>query len=130
MLFGAFEARSDNITLSGLRKRDGERLLPLLVLHHGRPVKTDALAQTLWAASGSLDILHQAASHLRRVLAEQAHRLQSPKGTLALDLAGARVDVVDFDAAVESGEIQSLKTAIALYRRGLLLEGWDEAKDH
>src|SRR2546425_13330734 len=67
-LFGAFEARCSGAAIPDLQKRDGERLLALLALQHGRPVKTEALAQTLWAASGSLDSLHQAASHLRRSL--------------------------------------------------------------
>ena len=129
-LFGAFEACCGGVSLPGLQKRDGVRLLALLTLQHGRPVKTEVLAQTLWAASGSLDSLHQAASHLRRALAEHAYRLQSPKGTLILDLAGAQVDVIAFDAAIASGDIDSLKTAIGLYRRGALMEGWDEVKDH
>src|SRR5579871_1031627 len=128
-LFGAFEASSNGILLPGLQRRDGERLLALLALQQGRPIKSEALARTLWAASGSLDSLHQAVSHLRRALAEHTYRLQSLKGALLLDLAGAEVDVLTFDAALYQGDIPSLKTAVALYQRGPLLEGWDEVKD-
>lgn len=128
-LFGGFEACCGGASLPDLQKRDGERLLVLLALQHGRPVKTEVLAQTLWPTSGSLDSLHQAASHLRRALVEHAYRLQSPKGTLALDLAGVQVDILAFDEAIASTDIDSLKTAIGLYRRGMLLEGWDEVKD-
>ena len=128
-LFGAFEARCGGVALSGLQKRDGERLLALLAFQQGRPVKTELLAQSLWAASGSLDSLHQSVSHLRRELAEQARLIQSPKGYLLLDLAGVEVDVIVFDTAIAAGDIESLKTAISLYRRGTLLAGWDEVRD-
>src|SRR5258707_1189473 len=121
-LFGAFEARCGGASLPDLQKRDGERLLALLALHNGRPVKTEVLAQTLWRESGSLDSLHQAASHLRRALGENGHRLQSLKGTLMLDVSGVQVDVNEFDEAIGSGDINSLKKAIGLYRRGALLE--------
>ncbi len=128
-VFGRFDACMDGVALPGLQKRDGERLLALLTLHHGHPVKTGTLAETLWAASASLDSLHQAASHLRRALAEHAYRLQSPKGFLFLDLAGAPVDLVTFDSAIAQGDIESLKAAVSLYQRGPLLEGWDDVKD-
>src|SRR5689334_14993947 len=98
-LFGGFEACCGGDPLAGLQERDGERLLALLALQHGRPLRTDALAQSLWPASGSLDSLHQAASNLRRALGELAHCLQSPKGSLQLDLAVVRADVVAFDRA-------------------------------
>src|SRR5437660_1228683 len=98
-LFGRFEAACGGDAIPDLRKRDGERLLALLALQNGRPVKTDILAETLWPASGSLDSLHQAVSHLRRALGEHACRLQSPKGALMLDLTDVRVDVLAFDAA-------------------------------
>lgn len=128
-LFGAFEAQIDGMALPDLQKRDGERLLALLTLQHGRPTKTETLAQTLWPASGSLDSLHQAASHLRRALGDNAFRLQSPKGTLLLDLEGARADILEFDSAIASGNFGLMKSAIDLYRRGALLDGWDEVKN-
>jgi len=128
-LFGTFEARSGGASIPGLHKRDGIRLLAFLALEHGRPIKTDVLAQTLWAASGSLDSLHQATSNLRRSLADHAFRLQSPKGSLLLDLLDVQVDVERFDTAIVQENVDGLKGAIELYRRGTLLEGWDEVKD-
>ncbi len=128
-LFGAFEARLGDAAIPDLQKRDGERLLALLTLQHGHPLKTELISERLWPASGSLDSLHQAVSHLRRALAEHAWRLQSPKGILLFDLEGVKADVIAFDSAVVSRDIDSLKLAVGLCQRGALLEGWDEVKD-
>src|SRR5262249_14422631 len=59
-------------------------------------------------------------------LGPEAERLRSPTPrTLVLDLAGAAVDLVTFDAALSRGDPASLAEAAALYR-GPLLEGCTE----
>src|SRR5205807_2365 len=56
----------------------------------------------------------------------EACRLHSPTpSSLALDLAGATVDLLTFDAAIARGDDESLAAAVAVYR-GPLLEGWAE----
>src|SRR5439155_13173409 len=52
--------------------------------------------------------------------------LHSPSAScLSLDLTGACVDIVRFNAAVACGDPPSLEQAVALYQ-GPLLEGWTE----
>src|SRR5262249_42852577 len=59
----------------------------------------------------------------RKALGREGERLQSPtRDTLTLDLAGAEVDVVRFDAALKAGDEAALERAVALYG-GPLLEG-------
>jgi DNA-binding SARP family transcriptional activator len=115
----------NGIPLIGLQTREGERLLALLVIHARRTVLSTTLAATLWPETESLDSLRQSVIHLRQVLGEEAPRLQTPKGGLFLELNGTDVDVIAFDAAVERGDLASLKAAVSLYR-GPLLHGWEE----
>src|ERR1051326_1454774 len=92
-LFGPFEARKNGQLLTSLQAREGERLLALLVLNHGRVVASSTLASTLWPETGSLDSLRHSVTHVRQVLGDDSCRLQSAKGGLLLDLAGAGGDV-------------------------------------
>jgi len=124
-LFGFFEAHLNGVPMTGLRVRDAERLLALLALNHGRMLQSASLAATLWPETGSLESLRQSVTHLRSLLGEQGERLKSSKGGLFLDLEGAEVDVVAFDQAVASDNIQALRQALALYRGPLLLN-WEE----
>src|SRR5207302_8267516 len=64
---------------------------------------------------------------LRDALGPEAHRLQTPTPrTLRLDLAGADVDVLRFDAAIAAGDGPSLERAVRLYRGPLLVECSEE----
>src|SRR5262249_42938489 len=70
--------------------------------------------------------LRNSLTDLRHALGPEAFRLRSPTlHTLLLDLSGAEVDVLDFDAAITQGDQASLERAVALYR-GALLEGCAE----
>jgi TolB-like protein len=134
-LFGPFEARLHGALLPRLHSRKEDWLLALLALRHGTEMERPWLAGTLWpdsAASQALAYLRNTLTDLRRALGPQAHRLCSPTPrTLCLDLAGAEVDVIGFDAAVARGQERSdargasLETAVSLYR-GSLLEGCTE----
>jgi predicted ATPase/DNA-binding SARP family transcriptional activator/Tfp pilus assembly protein PilF len=107
--------------------RKGAWLLALLILRHERPVDRLWLASTLWPDSTEVEArknLRNTLYELRRTLAEHAQRLHSPTpATLSLDLNGAEVDLLAFDAALAKGDAPEL--AVRLYS-GPLLEGCTE----
>lgn len=125
-MFGPFAVQLYNMPLPALRTRKGAWLLALLVLHHPRPIERSWLAATLWPDSDdreALRNLRNSLSDLRKALGEQAIRLHSPiPGLLALDLTGAEVDLLTFDAAIPSKDPVALDRAVGIYR-GCLLEG-------
>jgi non-specific serine/threonine protein kinase len=104
-------------------------LLALLALRHGDEVERAWVAGTLWPDSpeaAALANLRNSLTDLRQALGPEAARLRSPTShTLGLDLAGAAVDVIAFDQAIQGGDAPALETAVGLYR-GPLLEGWTE----
>src|SRR5205823_2051013 len=106
--------------------RKGWWVLALMALREGRPMERSWLAGTLWPESSESDALanlRRTLNNLRRALGDQACRLRSPSlRVIRLDLAGATVDLIDFDAAIRAGDEESLKRAVAMYR-GPLLEG-------
>jgi DNA-binding SARP family transcriptional activator len=128
-LFGPFAVRVNGAPLPRLRTRKGEWLLALLVLRAGRVVDRDWLAASLWPESpktAALVNLRTSLLDVRRALGPEADRLRSPTTrTLSLDLAGAEVDLVAFDAAIARHDPASLEQAVELYR-GPLLEGCSE----
>jgi non-specific serine/threonine protein kinase len=124
-LFGPFEAWVESAPLPPFRTRKGQWLLALLAIRHGAAVDRDWLAGTLWpesSQSAALANLRRSLTDLRQRLGSQAARLTATPHTLCLDLAGAAVDLLTFDAALHQEAAASLETAIALYR-GPLLEG-------
>ncbi len=129
-LFGPFNAFVDSQPLPPLRSVKGQHLLALLVLRGGQAVERAWLAQTLWPDSDIVNAqasLRQCLADLKRALGAQAASLQSPaRATLRLDLAGADIDVLAFDKAIQQGKPDTLDRAVALYR-GELLEGVGEA---
>ena len=128
-LFGPLHVRVDGLPLPPFRSRKHLWVLALLTLRHNRPVEREWLAGTLWPdvdQSSGFANLRPVLSELRRALAAQGNRLQSPdRLTLLLDLTDAEVDLLQFDAAIKSGKLSSLQQAVALYR-GPLLEGCNE----
>jgi predicted ATPase/DNA-binding SARP family transcriptional activator len=131
-LFGPFEARQNGDLLPRLRTRKGEWLLALLALRGGRAVDRAWLAALLWPDSPepqSLANLRNSLKDLRRALGPEANRLRCSEHVsrgasraLALELDGAEVDVLAFDAAVARDDPPALERAVSLYR-GPLLEG-------
>src|SRR6266542_2492845 len=117
-LFGPLQARVDSQPLPRARTRSVEWLLALLVLRHGRTVERSWLAGTLWPESEerqARENLRHNLVELRKALSAESGRIQSPtRDTLALDLTGADVDVLDFDAAIQSGDEDTLRRAVAL----------------
>jgi non-specific serine/threonine protein kinase len=129
-LFGPLRILVNGEPMPRVRSRAAEWLLALLVLRQGRAVSRSWLAGTLWPQSEetqALQNLRHALLSLRKALGREAARIQSPtRDTLTLDLEGADVDVLRFDAAVEAGDEDSLANAVATYA-GPLLEGCYEA---
>jgi len=128
--FGAMRVCVGDEMLPPLRSRKGLWVLALLALRHGRDVDREWLAGTLWIDSSptqALANLRLTLTDLRKALgAEASERLLSPTPhTLRLDLAGADVDIVEFDAAVKRGDTASLERAVGIYK-GMLMEGCTE----
>ena len=129
-LFGPFDMRVQGRPLPQLRSRKGYWLLALLVLRHGRQVERDWLAGTLWPESDqsqAYSSLRRTLTDLRQAMGAEAVRLCSPTPqTLCMDLTGATVDVLEFDAAVSAGDPTALQHVVDLYC-GPLLEGCTES---
>jgi predicted ATPase/DNA-binding SARP family transcriptional activator len=129
-LLGPFAASVSGAPLPPLRTRKDAWLLGLLVLNHPRPLDRAWLASTLWPDSPQakpLSNLRKSLKSLRGGLGSEADRLVSPTPrTLALELEGADVDLLAFDAAMARHDPASLARAVRLYR-GPLLEGCSEA---
>lgn len=128
-LLGPFAAHVRGCPLRPLRSRRGEWLLALLALRAGRAVERSWLAGTLWPDSSeeqALSSLRRTLTDLRAALGPEACRLESPTPrTLRLDLTGASVDVMRFDAGIHAGDLEFLRRAVQAYR-GLFLEGCAE----
>src|SRR5690348_13529714 len=103
-LFGSMEVCAGGRPLPRLRSRKGQWLLALLALRAGREVDREWLAGTLWPDCDEADGRHslrQSLYDLRLALGSEARRLTGEASrTLRLDLTGASVDVLAFDAAV------------------------------
>jgi predicted ATPase/DNA-binding SARP family transcriptional activator len=131
-LLGPFEVRLDGQPLPHLRSRKEWWLLALLILRSPRPVERIWLAGMLWPESAESDAasnLRRSLYLLRRAFGNQAHRLHAPRNqtTVSLDLSGATVDVIAFDAAIAQGDASGLERAVTLYRGPLLedcMEAW------
>jgi len=124
-LFGSFEVRLGGSNLSGLHARDADRLLAFLTLRPGQTLPGASVASVLWPETGSLDSLRQSVTHLRQVLQADSSRLQTPRGSVLLDLHGADVDLIHFDEAVRCDDTVAQEKAVALYR-GSLLNAWED----
>src|SRR5687768_3408522 len=119
-LFGTMDIEVNGVPAQRTRTRRELWLLAWLLLHHDREVERDWLAILFWPDSpqqGALHNLRRSLTNLRDVLGPEADRILSPTPrTLRLEVSGADIDVVKFDAAIKPGESASLHTALSLYR--------------
>src|SRR4051794_39591252 len=103
-LFGPLQVSLRGEPMPRVRTRSVEWLLALLVLRLGRSVSRSWLAGTLWPDSEqtqALQNLRNALLSLRKALGSEGERIYSPtRDTLALNLEGAEVDMLRFDAAI------------------------------
>ena len=124
-LLGGFTARARGRVIR-LQRRKAQALLAYLALRPGHRLSRETLTALLWA-----DVPGDQARHsLRQVLLELRNCLP-PGGRaalviegnrIALDPAGAEVDVATFEHLAAKDDRDSLERAVALYR-GDLLEG-------
>src|SRR5262245_60253052 len=102
-MFGLLRVTVGGEPMPRVRTRSVGWLLALLTLRHGRAVHRSWLAGTLWPQSSgpqALENLRADLVRLRKALGPESGRLHSPaRDALTLDLAGAAVDVLQFDAA-------------------------------
>jgi adenylate cyclase len=125
-LFGPFEVFLNDRPLPRLRSRKSQWLLAILALKGGADVEREWLTGLLWPERIDRQALRNCLTELRHALGTEAGRVRSPTGhSLSLDLTGAVVDALAFDAAIVRGDAASLTDAVALYR-GPLLEGCAE----
>ncbi|MDR3708560.1 MAG: BTAD domain-containing putative transcriptional regulator [Capsulimonadaceae bacterium] len=130
-LLGGFDVTVDGVPISRLRSRKGRVLLALLVVRASKPVERAWLAGVLWPDSTdaqALASLRQTLADLRRAMGAAAVSIEGPSArTLMFSPGKTSVDVLDFDAAVERADPESLEQAVLLYRGPLLANSPDEA---
>jgi predicted ATPase/DNA-binding SARP family transcriptional activator len=128
-LFGPSEITCGGHPLPPFYSRKEVWLLALLTLRHDQALDRHQLAGLLWPDSQERQALYnlrRCLKNLRQGLQQHAGRITSPTPrSVRLDVAGAEVDVLAFDAALARGDAASLAQAVALYR-GMLLEGCDQ----
>src|ERR1043166_556318 len=108
-LFGPLSVSLQGEPMPRVRTRSVEWLLALLVLRSGRSVSRSWLAGTLWPDSEET----QALQKLRKALGPESRRILSPtRDTLSVNLEGAEVDMLRFDAAIRRGEEEALREAV------------------
>ncbi len=128
-LFGPLSVFLQGEPMPRVRTRSVEWLLALLVLRSGRSVSRSWLAGTLWPDSEetqALQNLRNALLSLRKALGSEGERIHAPtRETLSLNLKGAEVDLLRFDAGIRLGEEAALREAVEIHTRPLL-EGCQE----
>lgn len=124
--FGPIQVIVDGEPLPRLRSKKALSLLTILVLRNGRPAARGWLAATLWPdvdLSTALSSLRPLVSELRKALGSEAERLKViDRDTVAFDVDGLSIDVLEFDKAAKSEDLQ---TAIEKHS-GPLFEGCTE----
>src|SRR5215470_14205899 len=115
-LFGPMRVFVHGQPMPRVRTRTVEWLFALLALRHGRKVERSWLAGTLWPESDEGQALHNlrdALVHLRKALGPESGRIQSPtRDSLTLDLKGAEMDLIRFEATVGKDDAGSLREAV------------------
>jgi predicted ATPase/DNA-binding SARP family transcriptional activator len=122
-LFGMFDVLCAGAPLPRLRGQKVKWLLALLALRHGSHIDRGWLAAMLWPEDDRpRNSLNTSVNDLRTALGPEAYRLSGTPQTLCLDLSGADIDVIIFDAAIKSKDLLTLQEAVTLYTRPLLEE--------
>ncbi|MCW3055936.1 MAG: transcriptional regulator, LuxR family, partial [Chthonomonadales bacterium] len=132
-MFGRFRVEIDGVPLKPHRPTDLHALACLL-LHHDTPVDRLTLA-ALWKKSEQAPFVEtDARAYLTRAVSELTTRLGSEGGRLRkpqpqllfFEAAGADLDLLEWEAGLAEGNVDSLERIAPLYRLSLLT-GWDDA---
>ncbi len=124
LLFGAFETTLNSAPLESRHRRESDKLLALLALQRGQAIENAVVAQRLWPETCSLDSLRQSVSHLRSLLGEERHRLETERNVIRFALHDMEVDVLQFEAHLAEQTEEGLQKAVLRYR-GHLLSSWE-----
>jgi len=132
-MFGRFRVEIDGVALKPHRPTD-LRALAYLLLQHDTPVDRLTLAalwkkseQAPFAETDARAYLTRAISELTTRLGKEGGRLQKPQPQLLLfEAAGADLDLLEWEAGLAEGSVDSLERVAPLYRLSLLA-GWDDA---
>lgn len=120
-LLGELELRVDGAIVppEAWRRRRPLDLLKLIASHEAREIARDSVIDAMWpekdAAAGGNN-LHRALHDLRQIVGGDCVRLSS--GLLRLG-PGVRTDVEAFRQGLDSGDPDSLRSALALYKGDL-----------
>ena len=104
-------------------------LLALLALGGGK-VKRKSLIEALWNAQERLEqncagLLKQSLSHLRRVFGSK--RLPAYiREEVVFNLDNVTADTLSFEKSFSGGTVSGMKTAVSLYKEGLLLDCYED----
>jgi len=132
-MFGRFRVEIDGISLKPHRPTD-LRALAFLLLHHDTPVDRLTLAalwrkseQAPFAETDARAYLTRAVSELTTRLGREGGRLGKPQPQLLLfETAGADLDLLEWEAGLAEGSVDSLERIAPLCRLSLLA-GWEDA---
>lgn len=125
-LFGGFRADGPDGLPVALPTRKTEALLAFLGSRAGRPQSRDALAGLLWGDRGEPQARHslsQALSAIRAAFGESIRLAARGRETVTLHMAGACLDVADFQRLAVGDSPDELLAAAGLYG-GPLLDGF------
>ncbi|WP_170937077.1 MULTISPECIES: AAA family ATPase [Rhodomicrobium] len=127
-LFGVPQLEAENGGVIRLPTKKAAALLAYLALNNRQPQPRAKLAALLWEDSAeqqARESLRQTLSLLRKSLPAIGGRWIATQGdTIALDLAGVSVDVIQFDLLAYSPDIADTAKAAGLYR-DVFLDGLD-----
>lgn len=129
-LFGHFAAQADGTPVEFLHKGRNGVILAYLLLRRDSPPKDVEVADLFWADYTDSDAcLRSWCRRLREAIAGMID-VKTIGGALYLTLKDAEIDLVEFDTLMAQGELGdtgALRSAVALYRRGPLLQGVEDA---
>lgn len=128
-LFGGFEVFRNSMTIVGLHKRHGERVLAYLVLHNSRWVEKELIGRLFWGAAHFEDKaqnVRQSLSGIRQLLREHENVLESRTGAVRIVLEPEQADTLTFDAALTQTDSDSLSMALSSAEE-TLLDGWSDS---
>jgi DNA-binding SARP family transcriptional activator len=128
-LFGEFSAQANGTPVEFLYKGRNGAILAYLLLRHDAPPKDGEVADLFWADYDDPDACLRSWCRRLRDAVMGLLDIKTIGGTVHLILKDTEVDVITYDTHLDKGEQdnhQALRQAVALFRRGPLLQGLDD----